>query len=136
MAYDLFISHSWTYADAYDRLIKKLNLRPRFDYHNYSVPKDDPVHTSGTDHALRAEIKNKIQLTQVVVILAGVYATHSKWINIEIDIAQTGFLTSTPILAVEPWGSELTSQPVKDAANKVVGWNIDSIISGIRELAP
>ena len=52
----------------------------------------------------------------VVIILAGVYASYSKWINIEIDLAEDGFSTSKPILAIRPWGAERISQTVRDAA--------------------
>lgn len=133
--YNLFISHSWAYSDTYEKLVDLLDDKLYFSYKNYSVPKDDPIHTNGTDNELYEAIKNKIQLTQVIVILAGVYATHSKWINKEIQIAQTAFTTTTPILAVQPWGAEKTSKTVKDAADKIVGWNTASIVSGIRELA-
>ena len=132
--YNLFISHSWAYSDAYDGLIKLLDAKSYFSYRNYSVPKDDPIHTKGTDKELYEAIKRKVQPTQVVVILAGVYASYSKWIDKEIDIAKGIILTSTPILAVEPWGAERTSKVVKDAADKIVGWNTDSIVGGIREL--
>ena len=133
--YNLFISHSWVYGDAYDRLIELLDAKPYFSYRNYSVPKDDPIHTRGTDKALYEAIKRKIQPTQVVVILAGVYATYSKWIIKEIDIARNAFSTTTPILAIEPWGVQKTSAVVKSAADKVVGWNTNSIVGGIRSLA-
>jgi len=132
--YNIFISHSWAHGDAYDKLIGLLDKRLYFSYRDYSIPKDDPVHTNGTDKQLYEAIKNKIQLTHVVIIMAGVYSTYSKWINKEIDIAQDAFSVPTPILAVEPWASDKTSQVVKNAADKIVGWNTDSIVSGIREL--
>ena len=133
--YNLFISHSWAYTDAYENLVKLLDARPYFRYSNYSVPKDDPLHTSGTDKELYGAIKRKISPCSVVLILAGVYASYSKWIDKEIQIAQTEFWSLKPILAVEPWGSRNTSVKVKDAANKIVGWNTESIVSAIRELA-
>lgn len=72
---------------------------------------------------------------QVVIILAGVYATYSKWINIEIDLAQSGFLYSKPILAIRPRGNVNISTKVSQAADKIVGWNTESVVSAIRELA-
>ena len=36
MTYNLFISHSWTYGDAYDKLVSMLNRAPNFTYKNYS----------------------------------------------------------------------------------------------------
>ena len=133
--YNLFISHSWAYTDAYEKLINFLDEKPYFTYKNFSVPKNDPIHTNGTDKDLIEAIENKIQLTQVVVILAGVYATYSKWIDKEIRIAQTSFTVQTPILGVQPWGAERTSEVVKKAAEKIVGWSTDSIVGGIRDLA-
>ena len=53
-----------------------------------------------------------------------------KWINLEIELAQE---MGKPIIAVEPWGAERTSAAVKNAADKIVGWNTYSIISAIRE---
>ena len=133
--YNLFISHSWSYSDAYDKLEELLDKRPYFSFKNYSVPRDDPIHTNGTDKQLYDAIKNKIQLTHVVVIMAGVYASYSKWINKEIEIAQGAFETATPILAVTPWGAERTSTIVNDAADLIVWWNSESIVKGIRQLA-
>lgn len=40
MTYNLFISHSWAYSDAYKRLVALLDAKPYFSYRNYSVPKD------------------------------------------------------------------------------------------------
>lgn len=133
--YNLFISHSWTYNDEYERLVNLLLARPYFRHRDYSVPKYDPLHTTGTDKDLYNAIKNQVARSSVVLILAGVYASYSKWIDKEIQIAQTEFWTPKSILAIEPWGSQRTSAKVKDAADKIVRWNTESIVSAIRELA-
>ena len=131
----LFISHSWAYSDNYEKLVALLNNRPYFSYTNYSVPKGNPVHTNGTDRELHEAIKNKISQCQVVIILAGVYSSYSKWINKEIGIAKNDFSFPKIILAIEPWGSEKTSKIVKDNADKIVKWNTESIVSAIKELS-
>ena len=133
--YNLFISHSWTYTDAYEKLVNLLDARQYFSYRNYSVPKDDPLHTNGTVTELYNAIKNQIIPSSVVLILAGVYASYSTWIDKEIKIAQNEFYTPKPIVAIEPWGSEKTSVKVKNAADKIVKWNTESIVSAIREVA-
>ena len=71
----------------------------------------------------------------VVLILAGVYATYSKWIDEEIALAQHGFRLPKPIVAIKPWGNVRMSQTVQDAANRVVGWNTDSVVEAIRDVA-
>ena len=132
--YHLFISHSWSYSNAYDGLINLLDKDKNFSYKNYSVPKDDPIHDAGTDKELYEAIKVQISKASVVIILAGVYATYSKWINKEIKIAKEEFVSPKPIIAVEYWGSEKTSRVVKEAADKIVKWNSNSIINAIKEL--
>ena len=133
--YHLFISHSWTYSDKYKGIVTLLKEKSYFSFKNHSVPKDDPVHTSGRDKELIEAIYNKMQGCHVVIVLAGVYATYSKWIKKEIDIANDSFSDPKPILAIEPWGSERTSGLVKQNADKIVKWNSQSIVDGIRDLA-
>jgi hypothetical protein len=130
--YNLFISHSWSYSDAYEKLLGLLNARGYFSYRNYSVPMDDPIHTRGTDKELHAAIKRQIAPSSCVLMLAGVYSTHSKWINREIAICTTEFATKKPIIAIEPWGAERTSKIVRDSADVVVKWNTESIVAAIR----
>lgn len=102
--YNLFISHSWAYGDAYEKLVDMLDAKPPyFSYKNYSIPKDDPIHRASSDWQLRNAIREKIRPTSCVLILAGVYSTYSKWINIEIALAQE---MGKRIIAIEPWGSE------------------------------
>ena len=129
MVYNLFISHSWSYSDAYEKLVSLLDNASRFEYRNYSVPKDDPIHNAPSQALLKAAIKNQMQYASCVLILAGVYATYSKWINIEIELADE---MGKRIIAIEPWGAEKTSQLVKEAADEIVGCNTPSILKAIR----
>lgn len=130
--YHLFISHSWTYSDAYEKLTTLLEKHPLFRWINYSVPKDDPIHNAPNTRLLREAIERQIRPVHCVLILAGVYSTYSKWINIEIEIANK---LEKPIVAIEPWGAERTSTIVKENADKIVKWNSDSVVTAIRELS-
>jgi hypothetical protein len=129
ITYNIFISHSWSYSDQYDRLINLLNSDPYFHYSNYSVPENDPIHNAGTVTELRAAIRRQMAPASCVIILAGVYATYSRWINEEIDLAKG---LGKRIIAVEPWGAQRTSEIVKNAADEIVGWNTASIVKAIR----
>lgn len=132
--YRLFISHSWAYSKNYEKLIKMLKADPRFNFCDYSVPKNDPIHNAPNDAALTQAILNQMRFCDVIIILTGVYSTYSKWINKEIALAKA-FTKPKPILAIDPWASKKTSSVVKSNANKVVKWSTSSIVSGIRELA-
>lgn len=131
---NLFISHSWTYGDAYDKLVALLDAAPNFRYRNYSVPANDPVHNAPNTDALYRAIKNQIVFCNVILIMAGKYATYSKWIQREIQIAKRDF--DKAIVAIRPWANEHVSSVVSDAADLLVGWNTRSIVSAIRELDP
>lgn len=63
-----------------------------------------------------------------VLILAGVYASYSKWINVEIELAKKH---GKRIIAIEPWAAEKTSKTVKDAAHSIVKWQGASIVKAI-----
>ena len=130
--YNLFISHSWTYSDAYENLTELLDNANYFTYKNYSVPKNDPIHNANNDRQLYDAIEEQIRHASVVLILAGVYSSYSKWIDKEIEIAQN---LNKPILAIEPWVSEKTSSTVKNSADRIVKWNTDSIVNAIREIS-
>ena len=129
MTYNLFISHSWSYSDAYEKLVRLLDTKPYFTYKNYAVPQNDPINHAYNDYQLKAAIKSQMQPASCVLILAGVYATYSKWINIEIDLANS---MGKKIIAIQPWGAKLTSTVVKNTADVIVGWNTDSIVNAIR----
>ncbi len=132
--YNLFISHSWTYKQQYDHLVNLLDQADGFEYNNFSVPKDNPIHTDGTNKELREAITEKIRNCHVVLVLAGVYSTYSKWINIEVEVAKKSETWQKPIVAIEPWASERTSQHVKDNADEIVRWNTKSIVDAIQKL--
>lgn len=130
--FNLFISHSWKYADAYQRFVNLLDSRSYFDYKNYSVPPENPIMGARTDKELEAAIENKIRACSVVVIMAGVYSTYSKWIKKEITIAQR---LGKPILAVKPFGADRVSTEVRNAASEECNWDTESIVAAIRRLS-
>jgi len=129
--YRIFISHSWSYSSQYDK-VETFLQQEGVSFYNHSVPKNDPIHTNGTDKQLEEAIDAKIKGCSCVIILAGVYASYSKWINKEIRIAQK---YGKPIIAVEYWGAERTSTVVKNAADVIVKWNAKSVADAVRNYA-
>lgn len=128
--YRLFISHSWAYGDAYEKLVGFFNDHPNFSWVDYSVPKNDPVHNANNDAQLYRAIKAQIAPVNCVVMLAGVYSSYSKWIGKEIQISKSDF--DKPIIAIEPWAASQTSRLVKDNADAIVKWQSKSIVDAIR----
>lgn len=129
--YRLFISHAWRYNSDYNKIIEFLNGAPYCIYSNYSVPKHDQLEAATTSQ-LKEELRQQIRPVEVVVILAGMYASYSDWIKFEIDYAKE---IGKSILGVEPWGSQRIPSVVQTNADEMVGWNTSSIVSAIRRLA-
>ena len=133
--YDLFISHAWRYNGDYYRLEKMLNEASYFYWRNYSVPEHDPKIDPNSEvgkQKLYDELKKQIRPVNCVIILAGMYAYYSYWINKEIEIA---LKYNKPILAVKPWGQERVPQAILDVADEIVGWNTSTIIDAIRRIS-
>ena len=126
--YKLFVSHAWKYDDDYNRLVNLLNNALNFKYSNHSVPKADPLHVNNAKE-LENDLRNQIRGTQIVLIIAGMYVNYSKWIQIEIDIANA---MNKPMIGIQPFGSERTPIQVQTAVKEMVGWNTSSILDAIR----
>ncbi len=134
---NVFISHSWSYSDHYERLAEwifdeawSVNGRP-IRFFNTSVPRDDPIHYAPNDAMLQQAIYERIANSHVLVIPTGMYANHSKWIRKEIDGAK---LYGKPIVAVDPWAQKRASSVVANASSESVGWNKQSIINAVWRL--
>ena len=130
--YHIFIS-SWSYDSHYYNLTNLLRQASYFEFSDFSIPENDPVH-SKSDRELSNAIHDKMQSCGVVIVLAGVYASYSKWIDKEIKIAKSGFDGPKSILGVTPYNTNSISTVVKDAANEIVKWNTDSIVDAIKRL--
>ena len=133
--YNLFISHSWAYSDAYDKLVELLDSASYFSYSNYSVPKDDPIHNAPDSQKLYDAIKEQMSHASVILIMAGKYATYSAWIKKEIKIAKSEFFSPKHIIGIKPWANTQVSSVVNDNADRIVGWNTNSVVTAIRELS-
>jgi len=136
---NVFISHSWAYSEHYETLAKWIfdsawtinNGQQPLRFYDMSVPKENPIHRAPNQEALRTAIYQKIEQSNVVVIPSGMYATHSDWIEKEIEGSNW---YEIPILAVNPFGQERKAGIVLNNATDAVGWNKKSVIGGIWKL--
>lgn len=132
--YRLFISHAWKYGDNYKRLTQLLDDANYFSYINYSAPKEKPLFPAGTPKTssqIRDLISNKIRPSQITIVISGMYAAYSDWMQYEID---ESIRMGKPILGIYPWGRVNAPSYVTNNADEMVRWNTDSIVSAIRRL--
>ena len=129
--YNVFISHSWDYANDLMGLRRLLIERGYFHVEFEEVPPHEPIN-SYNDNYIKSVIRRKLLESDVVIGMAGLYGSYSGWMKWELETAKA---MGKPILAVIPWGQIRTSQVVENLADKTVHWNTESIVSAIRELA-
>ena len=132
--YDLFVSHAWQHNVHYHKLLKMLQTANNFHFRNYSVPEHDPVVPPGTpvgNETLIDLINGQIKPVNCVLILGGMYAAHSAWIEYEINEA---IRMKKTIIGVAPWGQEKIPVIVQNASVcPVVRWNSASVIQAVRD---
>lgn len=130
--YRIFISHAWKYGDDYIRLVNLLDAAPYFHYFNYSAPEQKPLFPSGTPYTssdIARKITDKIRPAQITLVISGMYAAYSDWMQYEID---ESLRMRMPVIGIMPRGQERVPLYVRDRVNVLVGWNTSSIVSAIR----
>jgi len=115
----------------YYRLAKLLESANNFSWRNYSVPEHDPLGTKN-DKQLRDALDRQIRPINCFLIVSGMYVKHRKWIQEEMDIAKA---YNKPIIGVIPLGQERIPTEVRSAADEMVYWNTNSIVSAVRSWA-
>lgn len=129
--YKIFVSHSWAHSDDLKALQNLLNSRGYFNVEFTEASKDVPINSENATY-IKSRLKTKIINSDVVLALAGVYASHSDWMIWEMDIAVDN---NIPIVGVIPRGQERISQEVYNRSKVDVKWNTESIVEAIRNHA-
>jgi MTH538 TIR-like domain (DUF1863) len=129
--YKIFISHSWAHNDDLKALQNLLNSRGYFNVEFTEASKDVPINSENATY-IKSRLKSKIVNSNVVLALAGVYASHSDWMIWEMD---TAINNDIPIIGVIPRGQERISQEVYNRSKTDVRWNTESIVEAIRTYA-
>ncbi len=118
--YNLFITHSKTDNEEYDRFIGKLNLSHDFEW------KD----RARMDRTRIDEITEQMKSVDVAIILSGLYSKDKDLVLKVVDIAVK---LDKPIVVIRPYGMENVPGNIEDLASEVVGWNTPCIVEAIRE---
>ena len=126
----VFISHCWDYDDDYSTIKSWLDNALYYSFSDYSISREKKI-LGFNNLELKKAIAEQIRQCSVFIVPTAVYASCSNWVNFEID---TAVRMGKPILAVIPWGQKHNSVKVTTCADKIVGWNSNSVIEGIKDL--
>lgn len=126
----VFISHCWSYDEAYKTIKGWLDDAPYYTFTDGSITTEKAL-AGLTDEQLAQAIYERIRQCSVFIVPTAMYCNGRDWIEFEINSAVK---MGKPILAVKPWGQEKNAKIVTDNASLTVGWQSQSIINGIKQL--
>ncbi len=126
--YQVFISHAWHRSEDYWKVVQFLNESPLFIWNNLSVPEHNPIR----DPEPAAQLRNQMRPADVFLIIAGMYAAYSDWIDFELAFARR---IGRPVIGIRKWGGERIPVAIQQASHEIVGWNSASIVGAIRNHA-
>lgn len=129
--YKIFISHSWQYTDTLEALRNLINARGYFSATYEESTRDKPINSDDEGYVKR-RLAQKIANSDVILVLAGVYASHSSWMQWELDKA---IELGIPVIGVIPRGQDRISTIVSTRSVVDIKWNTESIVSAIRMYA-
>lgn len=129
--YKVFISHSWSYVSDLKSLQTLLENRGYFNVQFEEASPDVPINSVNADY-IKTRLREKIRNSDVVLGIAGIYASHSEWMAWELD---TAIKNNVPIIGVAPRGAERISTVVTSRSKEDVKWNTESIVAAIRRWA-
>lgn len=136
MAYQVFISHAYDHRAIYYDLVAKLSTADRFgpDFRNKSLQFDMRFEdqTEEQKAAVRRDVAARIESCDVLIALTKPVAGKRDFIQWEINLAKE---LGIPIIGVTRQPTDFVSKFVRERADVMVPWRVDSIVGAIREQA-
>lgn len=127
--FKIFISHAWDYSNDLEALQGLLNARGYFNVEFLEPTKKVPINSENATY-VKSVLKSRITDSNIVLALAGVYASYSDWMIWEMD---TALKNSIPIVGVIPRGQINVSREVTSRSKEDVRWWTESIVAAIRK---
>lgn len=129
----LFISHPWDAANR-KRTQALMSLLEKsgddFQYQN-SAPIASNAIDSSDEYYLRRKLRERIRASDILIFVAAMYVSKSRWIKFEI---QTALTYGKPVLAVKPMNAKRSPRIISELGVTQCAWRADSIIKKIRQL--
>ena len=129
--YNVFISHSWSYPEDLKNLRTLLRQRGYFNVEFEEASPDEPINSINAAY-IKKRLEQKIARSNIILGIAGMYASFSEWMKWELDTAEE---LGKPIVGVIPRGQTRISATVNAKSIVNVGWNTESIVRAIRRYA-
>lgn len=125
----VFISHSWSHVGDLHKLRQLLNTRGYFNVEFMEVAPSNPINSTNANY-IKQQLRSKIQSSDIVLGIAGMYASYSDWMDWELTTAVN---SNIPVIGIIPHGAQRVSTTVSNHSKEDIRWNTESIVSAIRK---
>ena len=126
--YKVFISHSWKYVNNLKKLRSMLEAKGYFKVEFTEVPPSSPINSENSAY-VKTRLKKKIMESDIVLGIAGMYASYSDWMDWELS---TAVKNDKKVIGVIARGAQRISLTVSNYSTITVRWNTNSIVTAIR----
>lgn len=131
----IFSSHAWAYLNRRDGLTNLLTTRwvKGVDFFDLSVTSRHPI-DSEDDPTLARELRDRVKVSDALLVTAGMFVLNRPWIKFEIDMAMA---FDRPIIPVIFNGQERIPKVARQFAwCDPVRWRGDSVREAILQFLP
>ena len=127
----VFVTHNFSETDDYLRVFEFLETSDRFFYLNTSKPENAPK--SGGMEEIKDEWILQIKASEVVIVLASLYAEQADLVSYQMDVAEANDIA---MIAIRPFGGVLDTPPdLIERAHVLVEWNDREMVDAIKREA-
>ena len=127
----VFVTHNFSETDDYLRVFEFLETSDRFFYLNTSKPENAPK--SGGMEEIKDEWILQIKASEVVIVLASLYAEQADLVSYQMDVAEANEIA---MIAIRPFGGVLDTPPdLIERAHVLVEWNDREMVDAIKREA-
>ncbi len=106
-------------------------MRGYFNIEFQEASPSEPINSSNANY-IKQRLRTKILGSNALLGLAGIYASHSEWMNWELE---TAYNNNIPIIGVIARDQERISSVVNNYSITNVRWNTERIVEAIRNIA-
>src|SRR5579872_5918410 len=127
----VFVTHSFEDSDDYLRVFEYLESARNFFYRNCSAPDQRPG--SGSQDALREQLRAQITPAEVVIALSSMYPAQQDLLLFELNYAKA---SDKPVLLLPHFGREpLALKAFQGLVDETVAWDERALIDAVRRQA-
>lgn len=131
----IYLGRGWHENGRVDDLRALFDGLPEFLHNLVVLPPDAGTMQLATAEERRAAVRVAMTQAHIAILWGGTTQEDDGWTPHEVHIARTGFRGRIPVLAVVPPGIDTPETFAVRAADRVEGWQANTIAYAVQELA-